>query len=121
LLCYFSDTPSNRTVLETELSEVASKQPQFEVRLIGPISKRAGPGTPLKPFVRNQKIVYSIDSPVVMPLIDELYMRLGKDENLKHLTDTAPRLNPQMNIGFHNEEMVERALKKLGGEPGEEI
>jgi hypothetical protein len=113
LLCYFPDTRSNRIVLETELSEVASKQVQFEVRLTGPIRKRGRPGTLLKPFVRNQKIVYSIDSPVVMPLIDELYMRLGKDEKLKHLTDTAPCLNPQMSIGYHNEEMVERALNKL--------
>jgi len=113
LLCYFSDTSSNCVVLEAELSEVASKQAQFEVRLTGPIWKRAGPGTALKPFVRNQKIVYSIDSPVVMSLTDDLYMRLGKDDNFKHLIETASRLNPHMNIGYHNEEMVKRALKKM--------
>jgi len=115
LLCYFSDTPSNRAVLETELSDVASKQALFEVRLTGPIWKRTRPSRPLNPLLRNQKIVYSIDSPVVMALIDELHMRLGKDENLNRPIDTVPqpRLNPQMNIGYHTEELVERALKEM--------
>lgn len=80
LLRYFSDTLLNRTVLEAELSEIASKQAPFEVQLTGPIWKRVRNSQCKKRGGKTNRILYSIDSAIAMALVDELYMRIGTVE-----------------------------------------